>query len=378
MPSEMSRKRSISPVAGKGSSKRLRASHTPQMSIKGSAVDAVTKPQNKPRTKIKIKSKTTSAPLSTQSKASLFQLPKLAPRGPLRRLGIAEENSIGIRVQRKDTDESLMDDKPTPSTSINQFVAINASSTKSKTRDSFEIFVTAEKTFVAVRVESNNTDEAQVKPELFTNQFKPINAMSKLPPTPRNPNRPFGPTEKKVTIRWMRSNNAVGSRGKSTAAFQDLLQSLGCQDPSFDMKTLLNLENRLNLSILRIKKEMKECGAVSFQEDDKFEKEPTFADWTVVWLENEWDGAYDTRECYADNYLDINSTGLEEEDGSEDAAVELPLNKPFEEEVELLVVNDPNEMHITVTNEDGADASENGANDIGEYRGNPYGLADWE
>ncbi|KAI9640782.1 hypothetical protein NHQ30_010622 [Ciborinia camelliae] len=316
MSSNESRKRSISPSAEAQQNKRPRISLKSYKSIySSSADDALPKTKTKPKPKIKIKLK--SSPPTNKFIAINPQLPKSTKRDrdPLRRLESAEKNAISIRMRPKDTDEALSKSVP------------------------------------------------------LTNQFIAINSLS--PQSARNPRSIFGNAERKAIARWMQSNKAIGSRGKHAAAFQNLLSSLGCQDPSFDKETVSKFRNRLERFISRIKRALKECGAVSFHRDDKSETEPIFAEWTVVWLEKDWDGVYDTRRYYTDNFLEKYSPAIEAQQESEVAVIGLPVDEPFEEEVEIFVVEDPNEVKVTnVTN-----AGDGTVRDL-EDNCNPYGMAD--
>ncbi|ESZ89674.1 hypothetical protein SBOR_9942 [Sclerotinia borealis F-4128] len=259
-----------------------------------------------------------------------------------------------------------------PAPRTNQFVAINARLPKCAARNRFNRFGAAEEEVTDNRMRSNNTEKQLIKSAPVTNKSVAINSRLPVPPA-RDRFSIFGAAETKATALWMRSNKVVGARGKHVAAFQDLLYSLGCQNPSFDKETLLKFHRRLERNLTRIKKVLKECGAISFHTDDNLETKPNFADWTVVWLEENWHGVYDTRKYYTDHYLEKYSPALEGQDRPEVVVVELPVDEPFEEEVEILVVEDPTEFRIT-------NATETGAGTIREpeYDSNPYRMADWK
>ncbi|TEY38759.1 hypothetical protein BOTCAL_0478g00090 [Botryotinia calthae] len=301
---------------------------------------------------------------------------------------VAQKQVSAIRKRSNDVDEAIIKTKAktnananananenantstTPRT--NQFVPINTPQPNSRARKPFREPKGAENSTVDGQTQPNNTED-ELKSEVITNELDATNTTLPKPP-PRDPVKSFGSKEKKAITVWMRVNNAAGARG-NLAAFRDLLYTLGCLDPSFDHEILANFHHRIERYILRIKKSLKECGAVLFQEDDKLEMEPIFADWTVVWLEEDWDGVIDTRVYYTDNYLEKYSPTLEGENGNKAIAVELPVDEPFEEEAEILYVESPDERianlaRITNTNTIKVRV-------VPECDRNPYGMADW-
>ncbi|QSZ35248.1 hypothetical protein DSL72_008117 [Monilinia vaccinii-corymbosi] len=292
------------------------------------------------------------APAIKQSAVKDSQLQKSVARDPLGKIRGADNNTISISIRPEETN------KP-------------AQLPKSATRDSFRICEAPENDAVALHVQSDTTGEGRINPKSLNNQFTSVNSSLQLLP-PRNPAHAFGPAERMAIARWMQSKKAVSPRGKHVAAFQDLLHSLGCQDPSFDAKILSKFKNRVKRCILKIKKALKECGAISFGEDDELEKMPVFADWTIVWLEKDWDGVYDTRREYKSKYSHRCLPVLEGEDEIE--FILLPVDEPLEEEEEILVVEDPNEIQANndITNTGAATIRDQ------EYCCNPYGMTDWE
>ncbi|KAF7894604.1 uncharacterized protein EAF01_010054 [Botrytis porri] len=306
---------------------------------------------------------------------------QLAPAPPAQdassKSEIAEKEVAAIRKRSNDIDEAMIKTKtktntraianPTPRT--NQFVPINAPQPKSRAQKSLKELEDAESNVVDGQIQPDNPDD-EPESELITKEFDPTNpSLPKSPP--RDPVKPFGPKEKKAITIWMRVNHAAGTRGKFVA-FQELLNTLGCLDPSFDKEIIANFHHRIERYIIRIKKSLKECGAVLFREEDKLEMEPIFADWTVVWLEEDWDGVIDTRVYYTDNYLEKYSPALDGDDGDEVVAVERPVDEPFEEEAEILYVVDPDEVVANVTNANTSKVK------VPVCDSNPYGMADWK
>ncbi|THV48583.1 hypothetical protein BGAL_0239g00050 [Botrytis galanthina] len=305
--------------------------------------------------------------------------PILSAQDAPRKSRFAEKEVAAIRKRSNDIDEAMIKTKTkananatatantTPRT--NQFVSINTPQPKARARKPLRELEDAGNNVIDSQIQPNNTDE-ELESEAITQEFDATHTL--IPKSPaRDPAKSFGPKEKKAITIWMRVNNAAGTRG-NLAAFQELLYSLGCLDPSFDKEILANFYQRTERYIIRIKKSLKECGAVLFLGDDKLEMEPIFADWTVVWLEEDWDGAVDTRVYYTNNYLEKYSPALGRDDGDEVVAVERPVDEPFEEEAEILYVEDSDEVvaNITTTNTSRVKAS--------EYYSNPYGMADWK
>lgn len=244
-------------------------------------------------TKINFKTQiqTNSEPLSKQFVAKSSPLQDFVVRGPLEKIDRAESKVIGIPIRSGNGDNT-------------------ARLPNSAARDSFGTFEAPEVVPVTGQVQLNTTDERWANSESL-NKFTHINRPLSTPPTAptptppprRDPLRNFGKAERMAIARWMRSNEAVSSQGKHAAAFQDLLQSLGCKDPSFNKDILTNLQSRVHSNISRIKKALKKCGAISFDRNDRFENMPIFEDWTYDWLENDWDGVYNTRKPHTDQHL---------------------------------------------------------------------------
>ncbi|KAF7893306.1 uncharacterized protein EAF02_000844 [Botrytis sinoallii] len=343
------------------------------------------------KTKLETKSKTNAIPTVRKSITLKSKVSKLAAQ-PAQlepvpsaqdapsKSRFAEKEVAAIRKRSNDIDEAMIKTKTkanatasatantTPRT--NQFLSINTPQPKSRARKPLRELEDAGNNAVDGQIQPQNPD-AQLESEAITQEFDPTNTLlPKLPP--RDPVKPFGPKEKKTITIWMRVNNAAGTRG-NLVAFQELLYTLGCLDPSFDKEILANFHQRTERYIMRIKKALKECGAVLFLEDDKLEMEPVFADWTVVWLEEDWDGAVDTRVYYTDNYLEKYSPALNKENRDKVIAAELPVDEPFEEEAEILYVVDPDEVvaNITTTNTSKVKI-------VPECDSNPYGMADWK
>ncbi|TGO68095.1 hypothetical protein BOTNAR_0030g00170 [Botryotinia narcissicola] len=290
----------------------------------------------------------------------------------------AENEVAAIRKRSNDIDEAMIRTKTKTKTNAaatatantiphtNEFVSINTPPPKPRARKTLRELENAGNNAVDSQIQPNNEDE-DLESEAITQDLDPTyNTLPKSPP--RDPAKSFGPKEKKAITIWMRVNNAAGTRG-NLVAFQELLYSLGCLDPSFDKEILANFYQRTERYIVRIKKSLKECGAVLFLEDDKLEMEPIFADWTVVWLEEDWDGAVDTRVYYTDNYLEKYSPAL---GGDEVMAVERPVDEPFEQEAEILYVGDPDEVVAKITNTNTSKVK------VPVYDPNPYGMADWK
>ncbi|TGO27355.1 hypothetical protein BPAE_0043g00280 [Botrytis paeoniae] len=286
---------------------------------------------------------------------------QLAPASPAQdapsKSEIAEKEVAAIRKRSNDIDEAMIKIKTKANTTAtatasttprtNQFVSINTSQQKLGARKPLRELEDGENNVVDGQIQPNDPDE-EFESESITKEFDPTNtSLPKSPP--RDPVKPFGPKEKKAITIWMRVSNAAGTRG-NLVAFQELSYSLGCLDPSFDKEILANFHQRIERYIVRIKKSLKECGAVLFLEDDKLEMEPIFADWTAVWLEEDWDGAVDTRVYYTDNYLEKYSPSLEGDDRDEVVAIEPPVDEPFKEEAEILYVVDPDEVVAKITN----------------------------
>lgn len=291
-----------------------------------------------------------------------------------RKSRFAEKEVAAIRKRSNDIDEAMIKTKTKASATAsttprtNQFVSINTPQPKSRARKPLRELEDAGNNVIDSQVQPNNTDE-ELESEAITQEFDATNTL--IPKSPaRDPAKSFGPKEKKAITIWMRVNNAVGTRG-NFAAFQRLLYSLGCLGPSFDKEILANFYQRTERYIIRIKKSLKECGAVLFLGDDKLEMEPIFADWTVVWLEEDWDGAVDTRVYYTNNYLEKYSPTLGGDDGDEFVAVERPVDEPFEEEAEILYVEDPGEVDANITTTNTSKVK------VSEFYSNPYGMADW-
>ncbi|TGO36607.1 hypothetical protein BHYA_0120g00320 [Botrytis hyacinthi] len=339
------------------------------------------------KTKLETKSKTNAVPTARKIITLKPKLSKLAAQpaqlapAPLAQDEPSKSRSTGkevaaIRKRSNDIDEAMIKTKTkanatatatanaTPRT--NQFVSINTPHPKPRARKPLRELEGAVNNAVDGQIQPNNTDE-ELESEAITQEFDPMyNTLPKSPP--RDPAKPFGPKEKKAITIWMRVNNAAGTRD-NLAAFQELLYSLGCLDPSFDKEILANFYQRTERYIIRIKKSLKECGAVLFLGDDKLEMEPIFADWTVVWLEEDWDGAVDTRVYYTYNYLEKYSPALE---GDEVIAVERPVDEPFEEEAEILYVEDPDEVVAKITNTNTSKVK------VPLCDSNPYRMADWK
>ncbi|KAF7949355.1 uncharacterized protein EAE97_002864 [Botrytis byssoidea] len=294
----------------------------------------------------------------------------------------AEKEVAAIRKRSNDIDEAMIRTKIKTKTKTktnaaatatantiphtNQFVSINTPPPKPRARKPLRELENAGNNAIDGQIQPNNDDE-DLESEGITQDFDPTyNTLPKSPP--RDPAKSFGPKEKKAITIWMRVNNAAGTRG-NLVAFQELLYSLGCLDPSFDKEILANFYQRTERYIIRIKNSLKECGAVLFLGDDKLEMEPIFADWTVVWLEEDWDGAVDTRVYYTDNYLEKYSPAL---GGDEVVAVERPADEPFEEEAEILYVGDPDEVVAKITNTNTSKVK------VPVCDPNPYGMADWK
>ncbi|TGO54253.1 hypothetical protein BCON_0110g00330 [Botryotinia convoluta] len=332
------------------------------------------------KTKPETKSKKNAVPIvrkTINQKSKLSKLAAQPAQDAPSKSEIAEKEVAAIRKRSNDIDEAMIKTKtkanknananPTPRT--NQFVPINTPQPKLRAREPLRELEDAQNTVVNGQIQPNNPDD-ELNPESTTKIFDATNTSLPKPP-PRDPVKPFGPKEKKAITIWMRVNNAAGTRG-NLVAFQELLYSLGCLDPSFDKEILANFYQRIERYIIRIKKSLKECGAVLFLEDDKLGMKPVFADWTVVWLEEDWDGTVDTRVYYTDNYLEKYSPALEEDDGDEVIAVEPPVDEPFEEEVEILYVENPNEVVANITTTNTSKVK------VPVYDSNPYGIADWK
>ncbi|TGO72245.1 hypothetical protein BELL_0476g00090 [Botrytis elliptica] len=348
------------------------------------------------KTKLETKSKTNAVPTARKSitqKSKLSKVSELAAQ-PAQlepvpsaqdapsKSRFAETEVAAIRKRSNDIDEAMIKTKTkanatasatantTPRT--NQFLSINTPQPKSRARKPLRELEDAGNNAVDGQIQPQNPD-AELESEAINQEFDPTNTLlPKLPP--RDPVKPFGPKEKKTITIWMRVNNAAGTRG-NLSAFQELLYTLGCLDPSFDKEILANLHQRTERYIIRIKKTLKECGAVLFLEDDKLEMEPVFADWTVVWLEEDWDGAVDTRVYYTDNYLEKYSPALNKENGDKVIAAELPVDEPFEEEAEILYVVDPDEVAASITT---TKTNTSKVKIVPECDSNPYGMADWK
>ncbi|KAF5877969.1 uncharacterized protein Bfra_000134 [Botrytis fragariae] len=311
------------------------------------------------------------------------KLAQLAPAPPAQdapsKSEIAEKEVAAIRKRSNDVDEAMIKTKTKANTiatatanttpQTNQFVSINTPQPKLRTRKPPRELEDGGNNVVDGQIQPNNPDD-ELDLEAITKELDAPNTLLPKSP-PRDPVKPFGPREKKAITIWMRVNNAAGTRG-NLVAFQELLYSLGCLDPSFDKDTLANFYQRIERYIIRIKKSLKECGAVLFLEEDKLEMEPIFADWTVVWLEEDWDGAVDTKVYYTDNYLEKYSPAFEGDDGGESVAVEPPVDEPFEEEVEILYVENPDEVVAKITN------TNTGKVKVPVCDSNPYGMADWK
>ncbi|KAF7906778.1 hypothetical protein EAF00_001056 [Botryotinia globosa] len=343
------------------------------------------------KTKLETKSKTNVVPTVRKTVTIMPKLSKLVAQ-PARleptpsaqdapsKSRFAEKEVTAIRKRSNDIDKAMIKTKTkanataTATTTAvadttsrtNQFMSTNTPHPKPRSRKSLRELEDAGNSTVDGQIQPNNQDE-ELDPEAITQDFDPTyNTLPKLPP--RDPAKSFGPKEKRAITIWMRVNNAAGTRG-NLAAFQELLYSLGCLDPSFDEEILANFYQRTERYIIRIKKSLKECGAVLFLGDDKLEMEPIFADWTVVWLEEDWDGAVDTRVYYTDNYLEKYSPAL---GGEEVVAVERPVDEPFEEEAESLYVEDPDEVVAKITTTNTSKFK------VPVCDSNPYGMADWK
>ncbi|KAF7959144.1 hypothetical protein EAE96_002660 [Botrytis aclada] len=342
------------------------------------------------KTKLETKTKTKSVPTVRKTIIPKSKLLKLATKpaqlepvpsaqDASSKSEIAEKEVAAIRKRSNDIDKAMIKTKTktnatatsttntTPRT--NQFVPINPPQPKSRARKPLKELEDAENNAGDSHIQSNNTDD-ELESEAIAKEIDPTN--TSLPRSPlRDPVKPFGPKEKKAITIWMRVNNVAGTRG-NLVAFQELLYSLGCLDPSFDKEILANFHQRIERYIIRIKKSLRECGAVLFREDDKPEMEPIFAAWTVVWLEEDWDGAVDTRVYYTDNYLEKYSPALEEENGEKVIAVEPPVDEPFEEEAEILYVVNPDDVVANITTAHTSKVK------VPVCDSNPYGMADWK
>ncbi|TGO15886.1 hypothetical protein BTUL_0034g00070 [Botrytis tulipae] len=341
------------------------------------------------KTKLETKSKKNAVPTVRKTVTIKPKLSKLAAQ-PARleptssaqdapsKSRFAEKEVAAIRKRSNDIDEAMIKNKTkanaTATTTAtantiphtNQFVSINTPPPKPRARKPLRELEDAGNSAVDGQIQPNNGDE-ELESEGITQELDPTyNTLPKSPP--RDPAKSFGPKEKKAITVWMRVNNAAGTRG-NLAAFQELLYSLGCLDPSFDKEILANFYQRTERYIVRIKKSLKECGAVLFLGDDKLEMEPIFADWTVVWLEEDWDGAVDTRVYYTDNYLEKYSPAL---GGEEVVAVERPVDEPFEEEAKILYLEDPDEVVAKITTTNTSKFK------VPVCDSNPYGMADWK
>ncbi|KAJ8069705.1 hypothetical protein OCU04_000130 [Sclerotinia nivalis] len=365
MPSKIPQKRSISPLAEAPQTKRSRAKSTSRKSNTSGSIADVSG-------KSKKTIETNSAPAANQIVAIRPRVPKSAAPDDVSKSEAAKKEVNAIQKRASNSKKPLSKSKLKTNTArrTNQFVAINPPLPKPVTREPLRRFENAENNAVGTRVPLNDTDDELSKSIPLTNGLVPPDKPLPIP-SARDPLKIFGTTEKKVVALWMRSNKTVGTRGKHVA-FQNLLYSLGCQHPSFDKETLLKFNHRVERFISRIKKSLKECDAISFRVEDKLETYPVFADWTVVWLEEDWDGVYDTRRYYTDNYLEKYSSYLEGQDDDKGFVVELAVDEPFEEEAETFVVEVPKEYQIpNVTDADP------GVIRNPKHYCNPYGMADW-
>ncbi|KAF7878898.1 hypothetical protein EAF04_000101 [Stromatinia cepivora] len=365
MPSKIPQKRSISPAAETPQTKRSRAKSTPHKSTTSGSADGVS-------SKSKTTTETNPAPFANQLVAIRPRVPKLAAPGDVSKSEAAKKEANAIQIRASNTEKPLSKSNPKTNAArrTNKFVAINPILPKPATREPLKKIEDAKNNALGTRVPSDGTDDELSKLISLTNGLVPPDKPLPIP-SARDPLKMFGTTEKKAIALWMRSNKTVGTRGKHVA-FQSLLYSLGCQHPSFDKETLLKFNHRVERFISRIKKSLKECDAVSFREEDKLETYPVFADWTVVWLEKDWDGVYDTRGYYTDNYLEKYTSDLEGQDDVKDFVVELAVDEPFEEEVEIFVVEVSEEFQVpNVTDPDP------GIIRNPKHYCNPYGMADW-
>ncbi|RAL63006.1 hypothetical protein DID88_004092 [Monilinia fructigena] len=298
------------------------------------------------RTKInsETQTQTNAEPLIKQFVAKYSPLQNLVVRDPLRKIEGTERNVIGFPIRKGKTDN-----------------ASHLPNSAAQNSFSISIFEAPEDGPVTGQVQLNTTSERWTKSGSLDNQFRHIDSPLPTPPMapalqlapkppPRNPLRAFGKAERMAIARWMRFNNAVSSQGKHAAAFQSLLQSLGCKDPSFNLDVSSMLKNKTHRTILRTKKAFKECGAISFGRNDRLENMPIFEDWTLIWLEDSWDGVYNTRKAYTDKYLEGSG--------------------PYEEAAEIFVVEDPIENE-NVTNTGVANIRDS------EHYCNPYKMNDY-
>lgn len=362
-------------------------------SVKSTTSDCVddTPSKTKPETKVKTNAAPERKILTPKPILPKPAAPPVAPEPPATSAKdvpstseVAQNQVSAIRKRSNDVDEAIIKTKSktnananenantstTPCT--NRFVPINTPQPNSRARKPFRELESAENNTADGQTQPNNTED-ELESEVITNESGPTNTtLSKSPP--RDPVKPFGPKEKKAITIWMRVNNAAGARG-NLAAFRDLLDTLGCLDPSFDHEILANFHHRIERYILRIKKLLKECGAVLFHEDDKLETDPIFADWTVVWLEEDWDGAIDTRVYYTDNYLEKYSPPLEGGNENKPIAAEPPVDEPFEEEAEILYVESPDERIANIAKITNTNTIK--VRVVPECDRNPYGMADW-
>ncbi|CAD6441484.1 d5dc0286-4d64-463b-8f03-c05867383383-CDS [Sclerotinia trifoliorum] len=355
MPSKIPEKRSISPPPEEPQTKRTKS--TPHKSTtSGFTADVSSK--SKETIEVNL------APAANQIVAIRPRVTKSTATDDVSRSEATRKKVHVIQMREKNSEKSVSKCKPKTNTTrrSNQFMAINPREPLRKVED-------AEINVVRSWVPLNDPDDDLSKSLSLTNGL--VSLDKPLPiPLARDPLKTFGAAEKKFIALWMRANKTVGTRGKYLA-FQNLLYSLGCKHPSFDKETLLKFDHRIERFISRIKKSLKECGAIAFREEDKLETYPVFADWTVVWLEEDWNGVYDTRGYYTDNYLEKYSPDLKGYDGDKDFVLELAIDDPFEE-METFIVEVPEDFQIpNVTDADPGIIRNR------KHYSNPYGMADW-
>lgn len=364
MPSKIHQKRPISPPAEAPQTKSLRAKYTPHKSTTSGFIAHVSSNSKKTI-------ETDPAPTANQIFAIRPCVPKSAAPDEASQSEDAKKQVHFIQIRQNNTEKPLNKSKPRTNKTrrSNQFVAINPTLPKPVTWEPLRSIEDVEDNAVGTRVPLKDPDDELNKLVPLTEWLVPPDKALPIP-SARDPLKIFGAAEKKFIALWMRANKTVGTRGKHLA-YQNLLYSLGCKDPSFDKETLLKFDHRVERFISRIKKSLKECGAIAFRNEDKVETYPVFADWTVVWLEEDWDGVYDTRGYYTDNYLEKYSVDLEGQGDDRDFVVELAVDEPFQEEIETFVVEVPEDFQIpNVTDADPGNFKNP------EHYCNPYGMAD--